>query len=394
VISEPTEAEATLPGSTNTTQASPVPDTPTPQPTAVLELPDPAAYAWQEIAGSLRAPVGLENAGDGSGRMFVLEQEGIIRIIQDGAVLDQPFLDIRDRVGSQASEQGLLGIAFHPQFPENGFFYINYTDQAGDTVIARFQVSPEDPSLADRDSETRLLQLSQPFANHNGGGIKFGPDGTLYLGLGDGGGGGDPQNNAQSLDTLLGKVLRIDVDGGEPYAIPADNPFASGGGQPEIWAYGLRNPWRFSFDRLTGDLYIADVGQNTWEEVNFQPAGSTGGENYGWDTMEGFDCFNAANCNMEGLTLPVVTYPTSGDSNCSVTGGYVYRGSLAEWQGVYLFGDYCSGRVWGLLRNAQGDWVHSPLFENVARISSFGEDEAGEVYLVDHSGSIFQLVAR
>ena len=395
ITSTPSVVEPTppAPADTQPPPPSPSPEPATPQARPVV-MPDPAAYTWEQVSSGLNAPVGLENAGDGSGRLFALEQAGVIRIIQNGTLVEVPFLDIRNRVGSRASEQGLLGLAFHPRYTENGFFFLNYTDGNGDTVIARFRVSSDDPNRADADSETRLLHIPQPFGNHNGGVTEFGPDGYLYLGLGDGGSGGDPQNNAQSLDTLLGKLLRIDVAGGETYAIPPDNPFAGGGGRPEIWAYGLRNPWRFSFDHQTGDLYIADVGQSAWEEINFQPAASQGGENYGWNIMEGFECFRSSDCNTTGLVMPVVTYPTRGDGNCSVTGGYVYRGSLPEWQGVYIFGDYCSGRVWGLLQNEIGEWEHAVLFQNVARITSFGEDELGEIYIVDHSGFIYRLAER
>ena len=381
------------PGVENTPEPAPT----TAEPPAVqnaAQMPDPQAFQWQLVTEGLQAPIGIASAGDGSGRLFILEQAGVIRMIQQDQLLPEPFLDIRDRVGSRGSEQGLLGLAFHPNYEENGFFYVNYTDRDGSTVIARFSVDPGDPNRADPDSESRLLQVQQPFANHNGGALAFGPDGFLYLGLGDGGSGGDPLGNGQSLQTLLGKILRIDVDGAEPYSIPADNPFAGGGGLPEIWAYGLRNPWRFSFDRLSGDLYIADVGQNSFEEIDFQPAGSPGGQNYGWNIMEAFECFRPANCDQSGLVLPVASYPTHEAGNCSVTGGVVYRGSLPEWQGIYLFGDYCSGRVWGLLRGEQDAWEQTLLYENVARITSFGEDEQGEVYLTGHEGTIYRLSPR
>jgi glucose/arabinose dehydrogenase len=287
------------------------------------------------------------------------------------------------------SEQGLLGLAFHPRYSENGFFYVNYTDFNGDTHISRFSVSAENPDLADPASEKLLIFVAQLFRNHNGGSVVFGPDGYLYLGLGDGGSGGDPQGNGQSTQTLLGKILRIDVDSGDPYGIPADNPFANGGGLPEIWAFGLRNPWRFSFDSLTGDAYIADVGQNQWEEIDFLPAGSSSGANFGWDYREG-------NHRFEGIYLgddlidPVAEYDHA--QGCSVTGGYVYRGvNLPAWQGVYVYGDYCSGRVWALLRNADGAWQNASLFNTGTSISSFGVDEAGEIYLVDHTGDVYLL---
>jgi glucose/arabinose dehydrogenase len=360
----------------------------------VTEFPDPGLYTWRSIRSGLTNPVGLENASDGTGRLFVIEQRGVIRIIQNGEFLSPAFLDISGRVQSTASEQGLLGLAFHPHYSENGYFYVNYTQSNGDTSISRFQVT-SDPNQADAGSETQLLHIPQPFGNHNGGVIKFGPDGYLYLGLGDGGSGGDPQGNGQSLGTLLGKVLRIDVDGGQPYAIPPDNPFTDGGGLPEIWAFGLRNPWRFSFDLQTSDLYIADVGQSSFEEVNFQPATSAGGENYGWNIMEGIECFSGGTCDTTGLTLPVHTYPTREQGNCSITGGYVYRGeNLPDWLGVYVFGDYCSGRIWGMLPDGNGGWKVEQLYNSSARISSFGLDEGGELYLVDHNGSIFRLEAE
>lgn len=364
---------------------------PTPSPVNVDRFPEAEAYTWLQVVSGLSRPVSMAHAGDGSGRIFILEQAGRVRIIEDGELIQAPFLDITDRVGSQASEQGLLGLDFHPRYTENGYFFVNYTDSSGDTSISRFQVTA-DPNQADSASETRLLHVPQPFGNHNGGKVAFGPDGYLYLSLGDGGSAGDPQNNGQSLDTFLGKILRLDVDGEEPYGIPPDNPFVSGGGLPEIWAYGLRNPWRFSFDRLTGDLYIADVGQNSFEEINFQPAASSGGENYGWNIVEGFECFRAGDCDTTGLAAPVVVYPTRSEGSCSVTGGFVYRGeNLPEWQGIYLYGDYCSGRVWGLLQGENGEWQDERLFETGASITSFGEDEAGELYLVSHGGQLYRL---
>jgi glucose/arabinose dehydrogenase len=367
---------------------------PSPLPPEPSALPDPGSFEWSLIVDGLTAPIGLENAMDGSGRLFAIEQPGVIRIIQDGSLLPSPFLDIRDRVGSSGSEQGLLGLAFHPAYVENGYFFVNYTDRNGDTVIARYRASA-DPSIADPASEIRLLQIPQPFANHNGGDMVFGPDSYLYISLGDGGSGGDPRNNGQSPDTLLGALLRIEVGEAESYSIPQDNPFANGGGRPEIWAYGLRNPWRISFDRQTGDLYIADVGQNSWEEVNFQPSNSPGGENYGWNIMEGLHCYQSTSCDQSGLTLPVVEYALHVEGDCAVTGGYVYRGtSLPDWQGIYIYGDYCSGRVWGLFQNQTGEWENGLLFETGARITTFGQDESGEIYLVNHRGSVYKLVGK
>jgi len=362
---------------------------PTPHPDletqSVSQLPDAAGYAWTLVADGLQKPLDITHANDD--RIFVVEQPGIIRIIQDGQVFPFPFLDIRDRVNDNASERGLLGLAFHPDYIENGSFFVNYTGQDGETVVSRFQAS-SNPDQANPGSETILLSIQQPYANHNGGGVKFGPDGMLYIGTGDGGSGGDPQGNGQSLDTLLGKLLRIDVDGEQPYRIPPDNPFVAEAGLPEIWAYGLRNPWRFSFDRITGDLYIGDVGQNIWEEVNFQPTESLGGVNYGWNLREGRHPF--ASETTEGLADPISEY--SHELGCSVTGGVVVRDpSLPEWNGVYLYGDYCSGRIWGLLEMDDGQWEEAQLFSTDFVISSFGEDVLGRVYLSDYRGAIYRL---
>jgi glucose/arabinose dehydrogenase len=357
----------------------------------VTTFPDPNGFTWAPVVTGLTKPLGLASLPDGSGKMFVLEQPGTIRVVQSGGMLPDPLMDIRDRVGSQGTEQGLLGIALHPDFLKNGFFYVNYTDVNGNTVIARFQASPPEANRADPGSEKVLLRVDQPFPNHNGGSMVFGPDGYLYMGLGDGGSAGDPHGNGQSTNVLLGKLLRIDVNGGDPYSIPPANPFAKGGGKPEIWAYGLRNPWRFSFDRLTGDLYIADVGQDTWEEIDFQPAGLQGGVNYGWRYREGAHPFQGSPPPGLKLTDPVVEYSHS--DGCSVTGGYVYRGSaLPEFRGIYLFSDYCSGNVWGLLRGADGSWQMRELFQTGYNVTSFGQDTNSEIYLIDQaSGTVFRL---
>jgi glucose/arabinose dehydrogenase len=334
----------------------------------------------------------LANAGDGSGRLFIVEKQGTIRIFRDGALLSTPFLDITDRVGSSASEQGLLGLAFHPDYTSNGFFFVNYTNRQGDTVVSRFSVSPNNPDRAEPDSEVNVLTIGQPARNHNGGNLAFGPDGYLYIGMGDGGGAGDTFGNGQNRQSLLGKMLRIDVDE-LPYLIPPDNPFvAASNTRPEIWAWGLRNPWRFSFDRLTGDLYIADVGQDAYEEVNYQPAESSGGENYGWPVMEGFHCYGGGLCSEEGLTLPVAEYDHS--AGCSITGGYVYRGQqYPALSGVYLFSDYCSGTLWGMAQTADGSWEVAALGQAGINPSSFGEDEAGELYILDLSGgALYQII--
>ncbi|RPI91630.1 MAG: glucose dehydrogenase [Chloroflexi bacterium] len=364
--------------------ALPVTETPgqnpaTETPSGAITFPDPGAYTWQPVVGGLNGPVDLQ--ADGSGRLFVIEKVGRIRIIENDQVLEVPLLDISDRVGSNGSEQGLLGLAFHPQYAENGRFFVNYTDTGGDTVIARFQVS-DDPNVADPASEVKLLGVSQPFQNHNGGVLAFGPDGYLYAGLGDGGSAGDPNGNAQNTEVLLGKLLRLDVDSAEPYAVPADNPFGS-----EIWAYGLRNPWRLSFDRSTGDLYIGDVGQGDWEEIDFLAAGSPGGTNFGWDFREGAHDFEGG--GPEGMIDPVAEY-SHAERNCSVTGGYVYRGSMPEWNGIYLYGDYCTGMIWGLIR-AESGWQNQLLFDLDVTITSFGQDAAGEIYLVSGSGDILRL---
>ncbi len=382
-----------------TLAASPT-DTPEPPPTLTAtqppgqstpQPPDSNAYALRKIVSGLDEPVDLTHAGDGSGHLFVIEQPGRIRIVQNGELLPDPFLDIEPLVNSRGNEQGLLGLAFHPDYAANGLFFVNYTDVNGDTALVRYAVSA-DPNRADPASAKVILQVHQPFPNHNGGNLVFGPDGYLYIGLGDGGSAGDPQGNGQNLNALLGKMLRLDIDHGDPYAIPPDNPFVGrSDARPEVWAYGLRNPWRYSFDRATGDLYIADVGQNTYEEVDFQPAGDRGGENYGWNKYEGFHAFGGG--PTDGLTMPVAEYAHA-VGGCSVTGGYVSRGpSLPALSGVYLYGDYCSGQVWALYRAASG-WENVALFNASFLISSFGEDEAGELYLLDHGGgAVYQLVA-
>lgn len=343
-------------------------------------------------------PVHITHADDGSGRLFVVEQAGRIWIIKDGALLSMPFLDISNRVVS-GGEQGLLSVAFPPDYDSKGYFYVNYTSISGDgdTVVARYNISG-DPNVADPESEQVLLTTGQPFSNHNGGQLAFGPDGYLYISMGDGGSSGDPLNNAQSPGTLLGKLLRIDVEsdpGADPYLIPSDNPFIQNGEfRDEIWALGLRNPWRFSFDRQTGDVYIGDVGQSSYEEIDFQPASSTGGENYGWNIMEGAHCFNSATCDQTGLVLPVAEYEHS-QGDCSITGGLVYRGQdYAGLQGIYLYGDFCSGRIWGLRKNGT-DWQTALLLDSPYTISTFGEDEAGNLYLVDYfTGDIYKIITQ
>lgn len=348
----------------------------------------------EPVVTGLSSPVDITHAGDGSGRLFITLQGGRVVIFDGVQILSPPFLDINSLVSS-GGERGLLGAAFHPNYVGNGFFYVSYTDTAGDSVIARYSVSL-DPNRADPTSGVILLTIPQPFSNHNGGQLHFGPDGYLYIGIGDGGSGGDPQNNGQDLETLLGKILRIDVDSGFPFTVPPDNPFVGVvGAREEIWSFGLRNPWRFSFDRLTGDMFIGDVGQNSWEEVDFQPANSTGGENYGWRLMEGNSCFNPAiNCNNGTLTLPILVYDHS--VGCSVTGGYLYRGSKnPNLNGLYLYGDFCSGLIWGAQEDGLGGWNTTVLLDTNFSISTFGEDESGEIYFAHLSatdGTIYQVV--
>lgn len=368
-------------------------ENPTQLPPATLppaSIPNVSSYYWSLVSNSgLVDPLDLVHAGDASGRLFIAEQGGRIKVLYSDSSMPALFLDLHDRAIQGDYEQGLLGLAFHPRYAQNGYFFVNYTDANGDTLISRFQVSA-DPNIANPDSEFILLQVTQPYSNHNGGGLAFGPDGYLYIGLGDGGSGGDPQGNGQSLNTLLGKLLRIDIDNGDPYAIPPDNPFLSGASREEIWAYGLRNPWRFSFDLITGDLYIADVGQNRREEVNYLPAGILGGSNFGWNYMEGFENYQGEQPENLLLLPPVVDY--SHDFGCSITGGYVYRGSsLPEWQGVYFYSDFCTGNVWGMIQTPDGSWESQLIFPTGFGVSSFGQDESGEIYLVDHRGAILRL---
>jgi len=362
-------------------------DTPASTPTAgnAIDFPDPAGYTWSEVISNLNKPVGLVSANDGSSRLFIIEQRGRILIYDGDQLLDTPFLDIRGRVGSNASEQGLLGLAFHPEYALNGFFFVNYTDNNGDTVVSRFIVS-SNPDLGDGSSESKVLNFAQPYKNHNGGQISFGPQGYLWIASGDGGGGGDPQGNAQNLNNLLGKLLRIDVDQ-QPYAIPGENPYDN-----EIWAYGLRNPWRFTFDPANGALFIADVGQDQREEINQLDAGSPGGTNFGWDYREGSNPYEGSPPPELELTAPIWEY--AHPVGCSISGGAVYRGSLEDWQGIYIYSDFCSGLVWGLLQTPDGIWQNQLLFSEDGRIAAIDQDESGELYLVDLNGSILKLSPR
>ncbi|TLD41037.1 MAG: hypothetical protein JETT_2683 [Candidatus Jettenia ecosi] len=338
-------------------------------------------------------PTDIQNSGDGTNRLFVLEQQGIISVFQNSSRMKekQIFLDIRDRVNDRGAEEGLLGLAFHPDFKNNGFFYVNYT--ASDprrTVIARYSVRQTTPNAALKDSELIIMQFSQPFSNHNGGQIAFGPDGFFYIATGDGGSGGDPFGNGQSLKTLLGKILRIDVDNpseGRNYGIPADNPFAgnASGFMKEIYAYGLRNLWRFSFDPETQWLWAADVGQYHFEEVDIIGKG----KNYGWNIMEGLHCFKPpSGCDTTGLELPVWEY--NHDVGASITGGYVYRGSqVPELIGAYIYGDFMSGRIWSLRYDGSSLPINTELLTTNLNISSFGIDEKKELYILSFDGKIY-----
>ena len=373
----------------------------------VAKVPAKALYLTQ--------PIGEED------RLFILNQKGKIFIIKNGKTLKNPFLDITDRVHGSltpGSEEGLLGLAFHPRYKKNGFFYVNYVNKKDTSIVSRFSVT-SNPDLADPSSEKVLLTVPQPFGNHNGGHLAFGPkDNMLYIAFGDGGKSGDPYNNSQDLNTFLGSILRIDVDNGEPYSIPKDNPFYNQKNKKgEIFCYGLRNPWRFSFDRVTSDLLIGDVGQNKWEEVNWNTWNDAKGANYGWRIMEADHCFNPEDfCDTTGLIMPVHEYPNnaaymrilmgmdeSEATGCSVTGGYVYRGNKnSSLWGTYIFGDYCTGRIWafkyknGEISNFQN--IRKKLKKNSKDIplfiASFGEDNSGELYVVDYLGTIYKFITN
>lgn len=366
------------------------------------------SLATELVAEGFTMPVHLAAPSHEIHRLFVVEQAGAIKIIKSGRTLPRPFLDIRDRVRS-GGERGLLSIAFHPDYASNRRFFVYYTEATGDLVIAEFSTSATDPDVAASGSERRLLVIRhRKYGNHNGGQLAFGPDRYLYIGTGDGGSAGDPDNNAQNRTSLLGKLLRIDMDrreDGKPYGIPSSNPFVKdGNAAPEVWAYGLRNPWRFSFDRATGDLYIADAGQNAWEEVNVQPASSRGGENYGWRYMEGAHCYDPPEgCPTRGLTLPVFEYPQL-FGGTAITGGFVYRGCrMPDLHGTYFFSDYMKGFSGTfVLANGRATKVRDVTHElapppphRIKHLSSFGEDAQGELYLVEHEqGEIYRLVPR
>jgi glucose/arabinose dehydrogenase len=395
--------------STTATPVAPPTDTgtppPTPEPTATTN-PTPSAGPTANLpfhlttapfADGFLALTFLASAGDGSGDLYAVEQRGVVwRIAADGTVDHSlPFMSINTKV-SCCDERGLLGLAFHPDFANNGRLFVDYTNVAGNTVVSEFHVG--DNGDVDPTTERFLLGIKQPFPNHNGGMLAFGPDGYLYIGSGDGGSGGDPMGNGQATDTLLGKILRIDVDNGDPFAIPADNPFADGNeadARPEIWDWGMRNPWRFSFDRANGDLWIGDVGQGEHEEVDASAAG-TSGLNYGWNIMEGTFCYAVSSCQQDGLALPVAEY--SHDEGCAIIGGYVYRGSAyPALQGQYVFTDLCSGNLWAIdAAAAMADGTAEPVIYGNANITptGFGQDEAGELYIVNAGGQVFRLVAN
>lgn len=361
----------------------------------VLGPSGPAEGTLEVVVDGLSSPVHLTAPTGDAERLFVVEQGGRIVIVRNGAELGAPFLDIASLTNS-GDERGLLSLAFHPSFAQNGYFYVNYTDGSGRTRVARYTVSA-DPDVADAGTATPILTVDQPFGNHNGGQIAFGPDGMLYVGMGDGGAGGDPFDHGQNRATLLGSMLRLDVDDGSPYTVPQDNPFVGIQGiAEETWAYGLRNPWRFSFDRQTGDLFIADVGQDALEEVSFQPASSQGGENYGWKIMEGTSCFApSSGCDMNGIVLPVHEYD-HGDG-CSITGGFVYRGAAhPTLVSRYFFADFCDSwvRSFRVDGGAMIDLVdHEADFGAVSQVTSFGEDGVGELYIVSQRGIVYRIVA-
>jgi glucose/arabinose dehydrogenase/plastocyanin len=363
-------------------------------------LPGAPQIQLVQVATGLIDPINITNAGDDSGRLFVVERTGTIRIIKDGEVMADPFLDIGNDVKTDFLEQGLLGLAFHPDYENNGRFFVYFSSYIanGAVTLQEYTVSAENPDVANPESARTLFSFADPYVNHNGGTIKFGADGFLYISIGDGGLAGDPWDNAQDLSNVFGKILRIDVDSGDPYGIPADNPFADSGrplygaefeepgryhpdAAREIWSYGLRNPWQFAFDRETGDIYIADVGQNYWEEINFAEAG-VGGQNWGWDHLEGTHCYPAdvTECLPFGVA-PVAEYDHSTGS-CSITGIGVYRGSVSTaLSGIYFNSDFCSGNVWGLMRDDSGTWQYQELLDTSLLVTGAGEGEAGELYV-------------
>lgn len=350
------------------------------------------AIVLEPIATGLKRPVAAAHAG--GDRFFVAEKDGLVRIIDNGVVLPEPLLDLRDYIAIDGSERGLLGLATHPDFATNGWFYVVYTNLDGDTEVTRFTVSAENANDADPESAALILFVEQPFGNHNGGQLLFGADGYLYVGLGDGGAVGDPFDNAQNPGTLLGSILRLDVDGGTPYAIPEDNPFvAEKDSRGEVWAIGLRNPWAFGFDRVTGDLYIGDVGQEGPEEINVQSAEQSG-VNYGWPILEGSRCYEAESCRSRGLQRPIFDYPHS--DGCAVVGGRVYRGAqFPALTGNYFFADYCLGKIWTLRTNpATMNWERTLVYELASPLSNFVESADGDLFVLDYGdGVLYQIQA-
>ena len=370
----------------------------------------------KKIASGFDKPIYICSFPNHDNHHIVLEQKGTIKIIKDNQILRSYFLDIRDRVHRPlfpGDEMGLLGFAFDPDYIENNYIYVHYNDKEDNTIISRFEV---DDGIANKSSEKNILKLKQPYMNHNGGTISFGKDGYLYIGLGDGGSAGDPEKRAQDLTNLFGSILRIDVHTSDSYLIPKDNPFVGNNNiKSEIWSYGLRNPWRFSFDRLTGDMIIGDVGQSLWEEINFELFPNKGGKNYGWNVMEGNHCYpEDSKCNSDNLTMPVFEYPNNANyaktlfgikqpnmDGCSITGGYVYRGNeLVDMDGRYIFGDYCTGKIWSIvvnenesinLKNHTGSIMNS-IGKKEFYLSSFGEDNKGEIFIIDYNGTIYKLV--
>jgi len=384
-------------GGNDDAPGSPAARTSTPTTGASATAPAPVdipELTLEQVASGFQRPTFVTHAGDGSGRLFVLEKPGRIRVVKGGSLQNAPFLDIQSLVRSSGNEQGLLGLAFHPDFAQNGRFFVAYTALDAKNTVAEYRVTERGGDRADPGTAKVLIAQADQYPNHNGGMLAFGPDGYLYISMGDGGSGGDPLGSGQNKGTLLGKLLRVDVDGGEPYGIPDSNPFADDpSAKGEVWAWGLRNPWRFSFDRETGDIWIADVGQNKYEEIDFQPAGSKGGENYGWNVMEGEECYRAGCTPLDSFVPPVFVYD-HGDG-CSVTGGYVYRGkAIPSMRGAYLFTDYCTGKLWATLR--EGEAFETEEIGSLPQgVSSFGEDEDGELYVVlDQGGSLQRLVAR
>ncbi|MEO8751317.1 MAG: choice-of-anchor D domain-containing protein [Casimicrobiaceae bacterium] len=355
-----------------------------------------AVVGWNKVFTGVSSPIDIVSPRDGTNRLFLVQQTGTVRIVENGTILPTPFIDLSSVILS-GGEQGLLGLAFHPQYGTNRRFFVNYTRKSdGATVVARYTATAGTPNVADPASATILLTIPQPYSNHHGGSVKFGADGFLYIGMGDGGSGNDPEMRAQDKTTLLGKILRIDVSNGNPYAIPPGNPFASGvGGLPEIFAIGLRNPWRISFDRTTGDFWIGDVGQGAVEEIDLLPVGTGAGANLGWRVVEGNQCTGLSGpvaCSDPTLTAPVLTYTHA--FGCSVTGGFVYRGAaVPALAGQYLYADFCSGIIWAAQKNGAGQWIPAQLGDTTFGITTFGEDEAGELYFADYNaGDIYKFI--